>query len=153
MTMTPADANGRMRAINERVRRTHSGYIILGGGRYGEQKPISLNITPHYSVSAVKELRSIRLEADTFEEIFELAYVEIDKQMPIWRAELTRAMGAIIIAKTDELGQCTEADLRMAGYSTEDIEEYADEAAAHADKMADNGPFTVIKTPGKANSD
>jgi len=79
----------------------------------------------------------------------------IDKVTALWEeaaerldAEALRNMALTIIKMTDNSGSCTEASLRMEGFSQDEIDRYGTAACEKANEMADLGPFTITALSG-----
>ena len=63
-------------------------------------------------------------------------------------SQFVRNMALEIIKITAEIGRCHNAALRTAGFSDEEIELYGSEACDDADKIASNGPFSILEIAG-----
>jgi hypothetical protein len=58
-----------------------------------------------------------------------------------------KSLTLAIIEITADQGQCTEAALRVAGFSQAEIEAYGTDACAMADYYGSKGPYSVVSVP------
>jgi len=84
---------------------------------------------------------------NSFEECFEKITSRWRECAESHRAEIVKRIALAIIRLTAELGECSDAALRVEFDSTE-VSRYGQEACELADKMAANGPFKIVATAG-----
>lgn len=63
-------------------------------------------------------------------------------------ANLVRSLALQIISITADQGECTDAALRGAKFSAEDVSFYGERACAEAERIASTGPFTITRLSG-----
>lgn len=85
-------------------------------------------------------------KADDFEELASRTAKSWDAHAATASLSRIKDMAMSIIRITDETGACTEAALRLAGYGQEEIDALGEEAAAKANAMAANGPFSIERS-------
>ena len=66
-----------------------------------------------------------------------------DNQKDIHRARTIRKMALEIIRVTADLNECTDASLRDAGFTTDEIKDYGSLACGDANAIATKGPFRI----------
>jgi hypothetical protein len=65
------------------------------------------------------------------------------KQKNIHRARTIRKMALEIIKTTADLSECTDASLRSAGFTSDEIAQYGSLACGDANTIAGKGPFRI----------
>jgi hypothetical protein len=103
----------------------------------------TLTILP--SGDFIKDKARFSIEGTDWEELFRDAYAKWDEVSGVYDAKIVRDMALAIIRLTAELGKCSDGALRME-FAAEDIAKFGDRAAASANEMAANGPFSIVKT-------
>lgn len=73
--------------------------------------------------------------------------LHIEKYLDKHSRETIRKMALAIIDVTADTNACTSAALRLKWFSDLDIERYADAACEEANRLASNGPFSIVTTP------
>lgn len=82
----------------------------------------------------------------TFELAFEAIRAKWEKYSAVHKSRIIRKMALAIIEITADQGACSEAALRSAKFSDEEIKFYGAKAAADADEIAAGGPFKIVPT-------
>ena len=89
----------------------------------------------------------LNIHGDDFDSLLSAMKTGWDKQKDIHRARTIRKMALEIIKTTADLSECTDASLRSAGFTPEEITAYGVSACEDANTIAGKGPFK-IKTKG-----
>lgn len=92
----------------------------------------------------------LRVEGDTFADLFEnltAGWTEYEKRH---RTQIIRKMALAIIQVTADLGECTDAALRQQ-FDVGQIAAYGDDACREANEIAGKGPFKIKKRRGANN--
>jgi hypothetical protein len=136
--MTPKDLLAACREVNRLVGPKAETSISVVQ-MYGDAGNVLLFIrnTPMAGISET-------IRADTWPEAFSRAREWATTHRAVHRNSIVRKMALAIIGITDEHGRCTEARLRGADFSREDIIEFHESACERATEMAGNAPFVVL---------
>lgn len=79
----------------------------------------------------------------TFAEALSKAEASVHEKAASLVAETIRKMALAIIEITADRGRCTDAALRVEGFTQTEIEAHHKAAVARAEEMAGSGPFSV----------
>jgi hypothetical protein len=140
--MTPKEAQTFCKALQKEVGGDFYVSIHVNCSLYGgDLPPLGGTIKAYHASKAV-----VDCNADDLRTLTDRMRASWDASLAVQRAERLKAMALSIIAITDETGGCTEAALRLAGYSAVEIATLADEATAKANEMAGRGPFSIERS-------
>lgn len=136
--MTPKEAQKALRDIIKTCGPGHSVHISVSDGETALMGWIAVTRPEYRSV--------VHVDADTFEEAFQRMKAMWAEYLAGIRSERIRTMALSIIRITDEAGACSEAALRLAEYTSVEIADLGEEAAAKANEMAGRGPFSIERS-------
>ncbi|WP_201829643.1 hypothetical protein [Microvirga zambiensis] len=137
--MTPTEIRDALRAIASNVGPKAEISIVIGA----EYQP-NLAIYPN----GITGTGRVSVDADTWEELFHQARMEWDRQAALHHKQTIRAIAFKIIEATEEMGRCTEQSLR-AEFDPSTIKRFGAVAVAEANRLAGNGPFSIVPSePG-----
>lgn len=90
-----------------------------------------------------------KVYSDSFADLFSFIQSKWIEHQAAYRAKTIRKMALEIIRITAEQGQCTDAALRgIWQFSDEDVTTYGALACEDANKIANNGPFSIVVNGG-----
>lgn len=105
------------------------------------EEPVYLNI---YPMGIIGTVPSFNVFADTWENLVAAAKAEWQTRCAEFNKKTVREMALAIIRITAELGHCTDAALRGAKFSNNQIKQFSQAATEDANQIASNGPFSII---------
>lgn len=109
---------------------------------------VYVTVYPHGIAGSGTQASAI---AETAREAISKAEAIYDAMASRLEAETIKKMALFIVRQTFEMGECTDAAIRSE-FSAEELERHGEEATATADKMAEGGPFSIIKLQAAANA-
>lgn len=117
------------------------------------QIAISINEEPYKSALSCRVWpngicgndKSFSVDADEFDTLLDSIKVVATEYMDARTETVTRKMALAIIDLSDP-GPCTDRELRLAGFSDDEITKYGDAACAKAAEMGGNAPFIIERT-------
>lgn len=85
-----------------------------------------------------------RVYATSFDDLLIAVCAAWEKNGKAYEAKVIRDMALAIIRITSDMGHCTDASLKAAGFDKDKIAKFSMKAAKDANNIASNGPFKVI---------
>ncbi|NIA72307.1 hypothetical protein HBA54_27325 [Pelagibius litoralis] len=140
--MTPKEIQAALRKFRDEI--GPDAYVSVDVEASSANHPISGCLYP----DGVAKGGSLRIRADDWQEALDLLSERWEEASGRHREERIRKMALEIIRITAEQGTCTDATLRTAGFSSDEIERYSEDACRDANEIASNGPFEIVPIAG-----
>lgn len=144
--MTPKEIQAQLRRIRDDIGKDArvSVYLSYDNLTSSTHPAVAATIYPN----GIGGHGALRVQADTWDELFTKLTEGWAEASARYKAERVREMALAIIRITAEQGHCTDASLRAADFSGEEVKRYSEEACRDADEIASNGPFSVVSLRG-----
>lgn len=142
--MTPTEIRDELVAFAEEI--GPRAYVGLDIDTHNRRGPVAGCIYPEGIAGSVDRIGGFH--GDDFREVIDAMRAEWSSRVTQHRAARIKSMALSIIEITADQGQCTEAALRVAGFSQSEIEAHGADACATADHYGSKGPFSIVTIPG-----
>ena len=142
--MTPIEFRNALSALAKRIT-TPNPHVSIFFHDTGKQ-PIRGSIYTNWPYGDP----SVSVDGDDWETLIKDLGSAWDAHYATHQKQRTRDIALEIIRITSEKGECTDAALRGFKFSAKEIEELGAAAISEANRMAANGPFSIVSA-GKSN--
>jgi hypothetical protein len=141
--MTPAEIKDRIEAFAKSIgpKAYVSISVSTGSDTHG------LVIASLWPESLTGE-HHVTVRADTFAKALDKLEAAWDDARDLADKNTIRKMALAIIEITGDQGRCSDAALRGAGFSQQQIDRLGSRACAEATRLASGGPFEIVRTAG-----
>jgi hypothetical protein len=140
--MTPKEVQDALRALSDEIGPHAYVNAYIAGEDRGD--PIYLAVYPN---GITKSDLYFAAQGDDWVTVIAAARAQWAEHKDEHRKQAVTKMALEIIRITHAFGSCTEAQLRGDVFTAADIAAYGADAVSEANKMADNGPFSIAKAP------
>lgn len=141
--MTPAEIKDRIEAFAKSI---------------GPKAYVSISVSTGYDASGLVTAilwpediigkHRVTAQADTFSEALDKLEAAWDDARDLADKNTIRKMALAVIEITGDQGRCSDAALRGADFSQQQIDRLGSRACAEATRLAAGGPFEIVSTVG-----
>lgn len=140
-SMTPNKFRNEITAISREMGARAEIYASISSARFRDEATISA----HVYVQGMGQNMTFSVSGETFDLVVPSLRAKWDEHKAEHERQFTRKIAIKIIEITALIGECTDAALRDANFTDEDISRFGERACADANDIAGRGPFTLRK--------
>lgn len=144
--MTPKEFQKEITAVAREMGPRADIFASISNSRYDKSV-----VAMHVYTDGAGHGMTFSLSAASFEEIVPELRAKWDAHRTEHERQFVRKIAIKIIEITALVGECTDAALRGANFTDEEIARFGERACADANDIAGRGPFTVRKLEAKSN--
>lgn len=122
----------------------------FGVGVYGSVSISTFLLDPNEEVGASisykvgYETKAVSVRAPNFDAAITALDIAATNALRTLHTTIVRKLALAIIDATADAGSCNAASLRLAGFSSIEIERFSAAACVDANEIASNGPFQIV---------